>query len=159
MAFVNERVSEEDIQKYGLDELKREYFPSDCEWINGRPPAFRHAWTIDRERDIYFMPVKMVTEIGGSGRPEGTNRTIVHLNFQGREVSLLIERAYCSHSFTDNPFRVAWNLLDVSTLMAPEIPRATVISVLKEALTTYGYRGADSPPVLSNTNVVVEFGF
>ena len=156
MAFVNEITSEEDIQKYGLDELKREYFPSDCEWINGRPPAFRHAWTIDRERDIYFMPVKMVTEIGGSGRPEPTNRTIAHLNFQGRRVPMIIERTYCSHSFTDNPFRIFWDLVKIDTSKAPEIPEATVISVLKEALTTFGYSGAKRE---RSAGTIVEFGF
>ena len=158
MAFVNEIISEEDIQKYGLDEVMRAGNPSSLGWYKGRPEGYWHAWTIDRERDIYFMPVKMVTEIGGSGRPEGTNRTIVHLNFQGRCVPVIIKRTYCSPSFKDNPYRIAWDLVSLDTSNVPEIPKATVISVLKEALKTYGFDGAKYP-LSPDTNVVVEFDF
>jgi hypothetical protein len=156
MAFVNEKVAEDDIRKYGLDELKRKFFPFDRDWENGRPSGFWHAWTIDRERDIYFMPVKMITETGPSGLSEPTNKTIAILNFQGRRVRLMIERTYCPHSYTEIPFRIAWNLMELDTSTVPEIPRDTVISVLKEALTAYGYEGAKGQ---RPANTVVEFSF
>jgi hypothetical protein len=102
------------------------------------------------------MPVKMITETGPSGLSESTNKTIAILNFQGRRVHLMIERTYCSPSFSDVPFRVAWNLLELDTSTAPEIPEATVVSVLKEALTAYGYEGAKG---YKSPIAVVEFSF
>ncbi|WP_037585256.1 hypothetical protein [Stenoxybacter acetivorans] len=156
MAFVNERVSEEDIQKYGLDELMREFFPFDREWKNGRPSGFWYSWTIDRNRGIYFLITKTITETGDSGRPEPTNKRIAILNFQGKRISLIIKRTYCSPSFSDNPFLVAWSLLEINTLEVHEIDRTNIIDILKEALSVYGYRGAYSNRA---TNVVVKFNF
>lgn len=153
MAFVNEFVSEEDIKKYSLDDLKKEYDP--WNWRDGRPPAFRHAWTIDRERDIYFMPVKMIEETGPSGRSEPTTRDICILNLGGRGIRLTINRVGSSTSFSDSPFHVEWNLLEIDTSSVPDIPKDTIVQVLKEALTAHGYRGV----FRQVPNTIVEFKF
>ncbi|WP_037585994.1 hypothetical protein [Stenoxybacter acetivorans] len=156
MAFVNEIVSEEDIQKYGLDELMRGFFPSDREWKNGRPSGFWHAWTIDRDKDIYFIMAKTIMETGMSGRPEPTNKRVAVLNFQRRRVPLIIERTHCPHSFSDNPFLLAWDLLEIDISNVPEMSKESVIAVLKEALTIYEYDGAYSKKI---PNAVVKFSF
>lgn len=44
MAFVNERVPEQDIDKYGLRTINEKYLKGD----------FDYRWTIDRTRDIYL---------------------------------------------------------------------------------------------------------
>ncbi|WP_037585254.1 hypothetical protein [Stenoxybacter acetivorans] len=159
MAFVNEIISEEDIQKYGLDELMGDFYPFDLDWGKGgkgRPPFFKHVWTIDRERDIYFMMVKTIKEIGLSDNPEPTNKRIAVLNFQGWRVPLIVERTHCPHSFSDNPFLLAWDLLEIDTSNVPEMSKESVITVLKDALTIYGYNSAKSK---QSPHTVVEFSF
>jgi len=49
MAFVNERISTEDAEKYGIDEINKNF-------IMG-PGAARH-WTIDRQKNVYFRWMK-----------------------------------------------------------------------------------------------------
>lgn len=44
MPFVNEKISEQDIQKYDLREINKQFLKGDYEY----------DWTIDRERDIYL---------------------------------------------------------------------------------------------------------
>lgn len=50
MAFVNEYVSDEDVKKYGLEEINRRYSKID---IPGR-----FSWTVDRERNIYLRKMR-----------------------------------------------------------------------------------------------------
>lgn len=154
MAFTNEIVSEEEIQLYGLDELKKAFDP--WEWRNGRPVGYVHNWTVDRERRIYFMFVKMIEENGASGRPEPTSKFACVLNFDGERIDVLVDRVYCPSSYSENPFRMVWNLLEIGELHKLGMSRHDVIAVLKAALISYGYRGASGRQV---ANCVVEFGF
>ena len=48
MAFENEKVPEEDIEKYGLREINKKFMKGD----------FDYRWTMDRERDIYLRWMK-----------------------------------------------------------------------------------------------------
>jgi hypothetical protein len=74
MAFVNERISEQDRKKYGLDE------------IDNSPGMGVHAparyWTIDRDRSIYLRYL-------GRGREEFANRTTWH--FYWNEELLVVD--------------------------------------------------------------------
>ena len=155
MAFINEIVLEEDIQKYGLDELKKKFSP--YTWMDGRPKEFWHAWTIDRERNIYFMPVKMVEEVGPSGRPEPTSKAIFILNIQGVNIRVFLDRIRCPNSFSDTPFVISWSLLEIDDSEELHLfSTGDVVQILKEALTAYGYRGAYSNQA---PNSKVEFDF
>jgi hypothetical protein len=154
MPFMNEIVSEEDINKYALDELMREFRP--FAWHEGRPSTFVHAWTIDRDRDIYFIPVKTVEEVGPSGRPEPTRRKVCILNWQGKRVRALINlAAESSVRFSEPLFRIVWELLELDTSQLPNVPRSEIIQVLKEALTVFGHHGAHR----QIPSTVVEFKF
>jgi hypothetical protein len=44
MSFVNEKVSEQDIEKYGLREINKKFFKGDHSYF----------WTIDRANDVYL---------------------------------------------------------------------------------------------------------
>ncbi|MES9822515.1 MAG: hypothetical protein ABW161_07200 [Candidatus Thiodiazotropha sp.] len=64
MTFVNEFASEEDIEKYDLNGIWNQYFPSrKGKYYLGQRPWF----TIDRERNIFFMVLD-------GGREEHSNR-------------------------------------------------------------------------------------
>ena len=49
MAFVNERIPEADVEKYGLEKIDHFLF--------GGGATFSRAWTVDRARDIYLREV------------------------------------------------------------------------------------------------------
>jgi len=54
MAFVNEYVSQEDIEKYELDKLFRKYRENDLKYTATINLTIKYPtdWTIDRERDL-----------------------------------------------------------------------------------------------------------
>lgn len=153
MAFVNEIVSEKDAQNFGLDELKREF--DQWAWRDGRPEGFVHAWTIDNEHGIWLVLVKSIEEVGPSGRPEPTTKSVFILDWNGLRIRFLMDRVSCSSSFSDTPFHVVWNLIEMDAPTALGLPRDAVLSALKEALIAYGYRGAHRQV----PNTLVEFKF
>jgi hypothetical protein len=154
MAFVNELVSEDDIRKYALDEVKAKF--NSWSWREGRPVGFRHNWTIDRERNVYLMQAKTVEKAGSSGLAEPTARSIWILNWEGIPIRIELEKLPASSfEFSDSPFRVVWALIDMDTSPVRNVSRLEILQVLKDALMTYGYRGAQRQ--LPNT--VVEFSF
>ena len=52
MAFVNEWISQEDIEKYGLVALCEEYRKYGSKYMGVQEPRKKIDWTIDRERDL-----------------------------------------------------------------------------------------------------------
>lgn len=64
MTFVNEYITPEDNEKYGIDELNKLYQGIFL------PMASGDSWTIDRERDCYLRFVKLgrICEEGGEER-------------------------------------------------------------------------------------------
>ena len=154
MPFANEVVSEEDIKRHGLDELMKQY--NEWNWRNGRPSIFTHSWTIDRERGVFVLPVKTWHEVGPSGRSEPTSRTTWLIDTGGRRVAAVLDQVPGTwSSFSDSPFHIAWNLIDVDTTHAPEVSRSQVVQLLKEALAVYGYGGVRRQV----PNTVVTFKF
>jgi hypothetical protein len=150
MAFVNEFVSEEDIQRFDLDELSPNW------WGEGRPPKwFRHAWTIDRERDLWLIEAKMIKQVGRSNRSKPTTKSIFILDWQGQRIRFLLDYAGSSDAFSDAPFHRKWSLLEKHIPATLDVPRQTVLSVLKEALVVYGLRGAHRQV----PNTLVTFSF
>ena len=146
MVFVREFVSEEDIKKYDLDGIWDIYHP----FSKGkRPPGFSHSWTIDREREIFFIPV-------AAGREERSNRMTCVLWWKGTLLAVKIDLAAgSSGNLSDVPFKMVWALVDVHQSDDFVVAREEVIQVLKEALTAYGYRGAKRQV----PNTIVEFKF
>ena len=49
MAFINEKISAEDAEKYGIDEINKHFFFG---------PGDVHLWTIDREKNVYLRRMK-----------------------------------------------------------------------------------------------------
>ena len=70
MGFVNEFITEEDVQKYQLAEIDKRF-------VVGGTNA--RDWTIDRERDIYLRNVA----VGGHTDPEIRNQTKWTLYWHG----------------------------------------------------------------------------
>jgi hypothetical protein len=155
MAFVNEIISEQDFEKYALAELKKSYDP--WRWRAGRPQGASYSWTIDRDRDIYFMLVEIVHDSGGrSGLMEPTRRRIFVLSIHGQRVEIALDVAdETSNSFKTVPYRQVWELVAIKPEQLADTSREAIIKILKEALAIYGYRGAHS----QIPNTIVEFKF
>ncbi|MNK75620.1 hypothetical protein D3C87_951630 [compost metagenome] len=77
MSFLNEYIPEEDIRKYGIDEINHRFLKSD----------FKPDWTIDRERNIYLRQVSSGKEEFATQKIYSffwkTSLVIVHLDEHG----------------------------------------------------------------------------
>lgn len=131
MAFVNEYISDNDVKKFQLDELWLKYHPA----YKSVPDYYRYRWTIDRERDTYFM-------IMGSGREELSNRATCVLCIKGNlyEIELDIARG-TSLSYSDQPYKLIWEMASFWPSEHKIEQRAEIINLLKDALTAYGAEG------------------
>lgn len=146
MAFVNEYISDEDIKNY---EIEKVWLSFNAQYIGkSRPAGFRFQWTIDRERNIYFMVV------AGGGRADHEDGTACVLNWHGRQTTVRINEADgSSANLNDRPFKIIWELLNTPSL--DSVSNQEILGALKEALTAYGYEGAR----LQVPSTIVEFKF
>lgn len=146
MAFVNEYVPDEDIEKYDLRGIWDKYYPLyKGEFYFGNKPH----WTIDRENNLFLTTI----EPGGSGRG---NRKRFLLWFDGMHV--VVELALVEGSSGDldaNPFVRVWDLVRLDIQGSAKKEEIELIQVLKDAMNAYGYRGATG----QRPNTVVEFKF
>jgi hypothetical protein len=154
MAFVNEFISEEDLQKHKLEELWKSY--DAWSWRNGRPDFFNPEWVIDRERNAFLVRVLNWMEVGRSGRSEPTPKCTWILDIGGHRIEVvLFEVPGTWYSFTESPFRVEWNLVDILTPHENVASREEVLQMLRDALMVFGYDGARRQ--IPNTIVTCNF--
>ena len=64
MAFVNEWVSKEDIEQYGLVDVCKKYQGDEWKYIGVKDPNDEIDWTIDKEREIWLIKIASVTNQG-----------------------------------------------------------------------------------------------
>lgn len=145
MAFANEYASDEDIEKYDLNGIWDKYHPArKGKYYLGQRPSF----TIDRERNIYFKPIR-------SGRFDESNLTTALIWINGRHV--IVELDYIgglnSKGLKTDPYRIRWKLVEYHP--DPDVleSKKQIMAILNEALIVYGYSGARKQ--LPNT--IVEF--
>jgi hypothetical protein len=143
MAFVNEYASEEDIEKFSLVGLMDEYRPT---YKGNQFELSQPEFTIDRERNIFFMTYRQ-------GREERANRTFALLWINGKRVLVEIDSNGGSGNLGDDPFKKVWELAALRPNEDINMPRETIINILKEALIVYGYSGARK----QIPNTIVEF--
>lgn len=144
MSFVNEFASEEDIKNYKLEGVMLRYHAVHKK--TGYP--YKYKWTIDREKEIYLMPVK-------SGREERSNRQTWVLKTKGHEIEIVTDRVGKAQKYTDVPYVVSWDLVTATPKQIESLSYEEIISILKEALTVYGDNGVDE----FVKNPVVNFNF
>lgn len=136
MAFVNEVISDADIDRYQLP------FPKG----SGR------YWTRDAERDYYLWG-------GLSGNPAFGDeiRGRFWLYLAGGIWNISIEPGEWSRKFTESPYRVSWiSVSGMEPRPKSDLERRQVVNVLREALVVYGRDGQENryTPVVD-----VKFGF
>ncbi|TBW48114.1 hypothetical protein EZI54_21645 [Marinobacter halodurans] len=133
MAFVNEFVPEDDVKNYNLDKIWDSYHPN---FKGSKPIGFRHSWTVDRERNVFLI-------WQSSGREEFSNRHTFVLWWKGELLTVILD--VCDESFyklSDNIGKTVWSLFEIEKPDGLGLRDKEIIPVLKEALSVYGYRGA-----------------
>jgi hypothetical protein len=124
MAFVNEVVSDADIDKYGLP------FPKG----GGR------YWTRDAERDLYLWG-------GKGGNPAFGEEILGYFSLYIKGVTLRMELlpGHGSRSYSDSPFVIEWEALrSIDPWNLQGLSYGSVVQILKEALTVYGDDGREN---------------
>ncbi|MEQ1661459.1 MAG: hypothetical protein ABL877_02050 [Thiobacillus sp.] len=116
MAFVNEYISETDIEKYGIKELNLKF----------RKPNPKPDWTVDHERDIYLRYLY-------SGREEFSNRHTYYLYWKGTPLMVVLDLMDAGGARGAEQWRhfKLWRL-DIPEILKPD--EREIIADLKEAL-------------------------
>lgn len=119
MAFVNEYIPAEDVERYDIENINKMYV---CGGVSGQ-------WTIDRDRNIYLREV--AAGVGHSG-----NSRIWNLFWHGELIEIKIE-ILASGGERNAP---CWSHKKIRNIQLPaqlEVRRVEILAGLKEALTTY----------------------
>ncbi|PIE41765.1 MAG: hypothetical protein CSA49_01830 [Gammaproteobacteria bacterium] len=127
MSFVNEYIADEDVEKHSIRDIWNNYHPFNK--VN-EGSNFRFAWTVDKEIDSFFIPVR-------TGREEFSNRIDCVFKFGGELYSVKLAKSG-TVNFKSDSGHVVWELV---MLVGPEGDKLEVLSALKQALEAYGYRG------------------
>jgi hypothetical protein len=136
MPFVNEVVSDADIDAYGLGFRK-----GDGRW-----------WTRDKERDFYLWGG--LDDLPSFGEYEEGR---FYMLVDGVKLEILLSPGEWSKNWHVKPYVVSWSKVQsISPKDCGELDRDRLISILKEALNVYGYDGEDNHNVPDR---VVKFGF
>lgn len=134
MAFTNQVITDDDLDRYGLP------FPK------GSSPR----WTRDVDRDYYLWG-----GLWGHADGECWQEGCFSLYVDGVEYSICIEPGYQGRDGRMGTYVMGWNRL---LSMEPEPPfeeADRIQSILREALVAYGFNGTDS--AASQVKVLVDF--
>jgi len=140
MAFVNELVPKEDIEKYGLDELYRHYSrlagdSNAARWgMNGLD-----SWIVDRDRDIWFFRAGQGTVADIPPMATGEDYYILHYKERNIEVLMHENRKEWSKNVNEKPFRMSWEILSIKLDSFDGIGTETIINIITEAMIARGY--------------------
>ncbi|MCP4970993.1 MAG: hypothetical protein GY932_10405 [Arcobacter sp.] len=156
MAFVNENVSEEEIEKYGLWELKNKYKDKFRKIKKEHRSHYTLDWTIDRDREIWFSYLTNVMDPDWEYR-QSTGEEVWMLNYKGKEVEVRLfdPPLEGSSSFEERPFRKIWELVSISPESIDGVSNKALKEIIKEALNVYGQFGVKSR--VPNEDVEIEF--
>jgi hypothetical protein len=136
VAFVNEVVSDADIDAYGLPFEKGK----------------GHWWTRDKERDLYLWG-------GEYGNPAWDEDVEGRFSFcvDGVKLGFALSLGFWSANWHVKPYIVTWDrLVRIDPADCGGLNQSRVIELIKEALVVYGSDGRDNRNVPDR---IVRFGF
>ena len=147
MAFINEYISEQNIEKYQINKVMNSYQGE------GQFPKkyYTHLWTIDKERESWFMWVDMPKDPLDYTRYTGERIFILH--YKGKNIEIVLRKVFdeSSEIKTDKPFYVTWKLDRINKPEAlKDVSDEEIIEVLREALNAYGTRGIETSVPFEN---------
>ena len=138
MAFVTERISKEDVEKYDLlkpcNEICNKYYQGELDWAN----LNSRDWCIDRERGIWLFSVRSIT-IGDPRDMNYSGEDIWLLHYKGKDIEFDlrdINNENTGKKVTDNPFRIIYELESIRSDIG-NIPKHEIVDILKEILNEF----------------------
>jgi hypothetical protein len=156
MAFINEVVSQKDIEKYGLAELHEHYtkLANPYGFYDGLDSW--QSWLVDREKEIWLMEVGHGVDSGDiPPMPTGENYYILHYKRKNIEVLMRRNRKKGSRKLSDNPFRMRWEILSISPGSFDDVSMQEIVDIVTVAMVAYGYAGVRKQ--LPSTQVTVKY--
>jgi hypothetical protein len=136
VAFVNEIVSDADIDAYGLPFEKGK----------------GHWWTRDKERDLYLWGGR-----GGNPLWDQEIRGRFYFFISGVTIQLVISLGMWSDDWHARPYIVEWGqVISMDPPRCAEFNQEQIIDLFKEALVAYGRDGRENR---NTPDRVVRFGF
>lgn len=136
VAFVNEVVSDADIDAYGLPFEKGK----------------GHWWTRDKERNLYLWGGR-----GGNPLRDEEIRGRFHFFVSGVIFKLEISVGNWSENWHARPYIIEWgNVLCIDPVTCADLSQGEVLDLAKEALVAYGRDGRYNR---NTTERIVRFGF
>ena len=138
MAFITERISEEDVEKYDLlkpcNEICNKYYQGELDWVD----LNSRSWCIDRERGIWLFSVRSIT-IGDPRDMNYSGEDIWLLHYKGKDIEIDLRDIYNENTgkkVTDNPFRIIYELESIRSDIG-DIPKQEIVDILKEILNEF----------------------
>jgi hypothetical protein len=133
MIFINEFVSDQDVDRYKLKEIWDSFRPFQKNTYDD--PGFRFTWTVAKEDNVFLMRAI-------SGREELSNQVTFVLGIEGELVNAVLASApESSVNLREGVGRVIWQLVRLEIPSALQTDKSRIEAILKEALLEYGYRG------------------
>lgn len=130
MAFVNERVSDEDAKKYDFKSLAPRIGRE--EW------QLKQGWVIDRARNVFLIWL-------GRGQEEFAMQQRFLLWWEGQEIAVSINGTGKGNPF--GRFEMTWDSPAFSFPSDLKVTRKEVISTFKEALTEFKWAAYDGQQI------------
>jgi len=156
MAFINELVPQEDIKKYGLDELHQHYSKLAGDRYGVRTGLKNgYPWMVDRERGIWFMVLGIGTVDDIPPMATGKDYYILHYKGKNIEVVMYENNKEGSTKLSDSPFRMRWEILSIKPEEFDDVSTQEIVDVITEAMIARGYAGLRRQ--LPNTDVKVKY--
>lgn len=134
MAFVNEYITEEDKEKYGLDTLWAKYH----DVLHQKLPN-KKDWTIDRERESWLMKTALIPDDSIFDHAYSSEQ-IWTLYCKGQSVEVRLEVS-SDKEFNGKKYNKIWNLLAISPDSLNNLSIDELIKLLEETLEVFGYEG------------------
>ena len=159
MPFVNEYVSDEDAEKYDLDNLYDKYYY----WGLKMPEALtyfevhQHAWCVDKERDYWLFNCGFLINndsISGYAEPSNEEAFILHVNGQNIEFILTSHGMEATDLY---PIHFSYELVSMSPSSLPNMSRESLLNILKDAINIFKYNGIRA--LEENAKTLIAFDF
>lgn len=159
MAFVNEYISDKNIKKFQIYELMNNVQSKNSKRQKKPFPDkyYKHHWTIDKEREIWFMWTDTPNDPLEPSRYTGERFFI--LNYKGESIEVVLRKIFdeSSRKLTDNPFHIVWSLDRITPESIEELSYKEIIELVKEALCVYGTAGIKTSEPFENIVVTCKF--
>lgn len=149
MAFVNEYVSQEEIEKFDLYGLKKKYDPHST----FKKEHMSFYWVIDRDRKVWFKFVTSVKDPEYEHQYTHEKVFILHINDTNIEVR--VWKAKREGHAVNGPMLIVWDLISITPKSIENVSEEEIKNLVKEALEVYGEDGASWQ--VPNTTVECRF--